>query len=150
MSTIASHSPFLARVLIDWLRIASLLLHTLLAIDLWAVSTVAEKPSKPTNLKVKDIWKDHMTVLWDAPQSDGGSTITGYTLEQRDAFDVNYKFVANTEANITQYQVLSLTVNYTGKTIMVLWYYGTRPTMWECAGKRNSEHIRAVTKILYP
>ena len=56
---------------------------------------------------MKDIWKDYMTVVWEVPSSDGGSAITGYTLEQRDAFDVNYKFIANIDANVTQYQVCS-------------------------------------------
>jgi len=66
---------------------------------------VTVKPSKPNNLHVTDIWKDYMTVVWEAPQSDGGSAVTGYTLEQRDAFDVNYKFIASVDANTTQYQV---------------------------------------------
>ena len=54
---------------------------------------------------MKDVWIDYMTVIWEAPQSDGGSAITGYSLEQRDAFDVNYNFVAAVDANTTQYQV---------------------------------------------
>ena len=46
-----------------------------------------------------------MTVLWDAPESDGGSPLTVYTLEQRDAFEVSYKFVIELDANTTMYQV---------------------------------------------
>ena len=74
--------------------------------EAWINHCVAtEKPSKPSNLHVTDVWKDYMTVVWEAPQNDGGSAVTGYTLEQRDAFDVNYKFIASVDANTTQYQV---------------------------------------------
>lgn len=37
-------------------------------------------PSAPTNLKVKDIGKDFVSVEWSPPKSDGGSKLIGYRL----------------------------------------------------------------------
>lgn len=37
-------------------------------------------PAAATNLKIKEIGKDFVTVEWSPPKSDGGSKITGYHL----------------------------------------------------------------------
>ncbi|XP_066263902.1 titin-like isoform X2 [Branchiostoma lanceolatum] len=43
-----------------------------------------DPPAPPTDLQVHDRKKDSMTVAWSAPADDGGSEITGYTLERRE------------------------------------------------------------------
>ena len=37
------------------------------------------------NLRVKEYWTDSITVVWDPPKNDGGTPITGYLVEKRDA-----------------------------------------------------------------
>ena len=68
---------------------------------------VVDKPSKPTNLRVTDVWKDYISVTWEPPIKDGGSPLTGYSLEQRDALEIGYRFVANVDASCSLYQVSS-------------------------------------------
>lgn len=68
-----------------------------------------DKPSKPLYLRVTDVWKDYVTVIWEEPESDGGSPVTGYTIEQRDAFEVGYRYVAAVNANTYQFQVKTIT-----------------------------------------
>ncbi len=46
---------------------------------------VKDRPSPPPNLRVVEVYKDFIVVAWDVPESDGGSPITGYLLEKRDA-----------------------------------------------------------------
>ena len=64
-----------------------------------------DKPGTPRGLRVTDVWSDYISILWEAPESDGGSPLTGYTIEQRDAYDVGYKFVASVDPNTTTFQV---------------------------------------------
>ena len=64
-----------------------------------------DKPSSPENLRVTEIWSDHMMLQWEPPSSDGGSPITGYTIEQRDTSDVHFIFVAAVKKDVTSYQV---------------------------------------------
>ena len=66
---------------------------------------VLDKPSAPQDLRVVDVWKDYMNLSWTAPDNDGGSPLTGYTIEQRDAYEVAYKFVASVDAEQSTYQV---------------------------------------------
>lgn len=42
------------------------------------------KPSTPKNLRVKEVNKDYVILTWEAPDSDGGSPITGYSVEKKD------------------------------------------------------------------
>ena len=67
-----------------------------------------DKPSKPLNLRVTDIWKDYITITWEEPESDGGCPLTGYVIEQRDAYEVGNRFVANVGANTLMHQVRSI------------------------------------------
>lgn len=46
---------------------------------------VLDKPSKPMGpLEAVEIRSDHITVKWKKPKDDGGTDITGYTLEKMD------------------------------------------------------------------
>lgn len=67
-----------------------------------------DKPSPPRNLTVHDVWSDYIGFTWEAPESDGGSALTGYTIEQRDTYDIGYRFLASVDANCTSYQATNL------------------------------------------
>lgn len=44
-----------------------------------------DRPSPPRNLAVSDIKADSCYLTWDAPLDNGGSEITHYIIEKRDA-----------------------------------------------------------------
>ena len=44
-----------------------------------------DKPSAPQNLNPAAVFKDAVELNWELPESDGGSPITGYVIERRDA-----------------------------------------------------------------
>lgn len=45
---------------------------------------LADKPSPPLDLAVKDVFKDKCTLTWKEPSSDGGTPITHYVIEMMD------------------------------------------------------------------
>ena len=45
----------------------------------------ADRPMPPRNIVVSDIKSDSCYLTWDAPEDNGGSDITNYILERRDA-----------------------------------------------------------------
>jgi len=55
----------------------------------WLVLS-ADKPSPPRNVRVAETSTESMVVGWDAPESDGGSPLTKYKVEKRDATRTAY------------------------------------------------------------
>ena len=49
------------------------------------VQYVTDEPDTPMNLRVTEYWTDHISITWDAPENDGGSPLTSYIIEKRDA-----------------------------------------------------------------
>jgi len=66
---------------------------------------LSDKPSAPRNLRLTDVWKDYAGLMWEEPETDGGSPLTNYAVYMRDVSDLDYKFVANVNANTTAHQV---------------------------------------------
>lgn len=44
----------------------------------------AASPSAPKDLKVAEVTRKHVHLMWEAPDHDGGSPITGYQVEKRE------------------------------------------------------------------
>lgn len=48
------------------------------------VVCLAASPSAPKDLKVQEVTRQHVHLMWEAPEHDGGSPLTGYQVEKRD------------------------------------------------------------------
>ena len=55
-----------------------------------------------------EIWRDFITIAWDAPESDGGSPLTGYAVECRDSFESSYRLLATVKPDTTSYTAKDL------------------------------------------
>ena len=60
------------------------------------------------NLRVKEVYKDYIVVIWDEPKSDGGSEITGYNVEKCDARKATYMSSGTTDAKTRSMKVSKL------------------------------------------
>ena len=69
------------------------------------IVTVTEKPSPPRNLRVVDVYKDFITVAWDAPETDGGAPLTGFTVEKADAKRKTFTNAGSTDAATLKFKV---------------------------------------------
>lgn len=45
-----------------------------------------DEPGKPGTPEIKDFDTDYVELLWNRPEEDGGSPITGYIIEKRDKY----------------------------------------------------------------
>lgn len=46
---------------------------------------VVDCPSSPRDLTVTNVTEESVSLSWQIPEDNGGSPITGYTVEKRDA-----------------------------------------------------------------
>lgn len=67
-----------------------------------------DEPGKPGALEVTDWDKDHIDLKWTAPETDGGSPISGYLVEVKDKFG-NWEKAMEVPASQTTASVPDLT-----------------------------------------
>ena len=56
-----------------------------IALSISSVGSFSDRPSPPRNLAVTDIKAESCYLTWDAPLDNGGSEITHYVIDKRDA-----------------------------------------------------------------
>jgi len=69
----------------------------------------ADKPSPPRNLRVTETSKEFMVVAWEVPESDGGSPITKYKVEKRDATRTVYVQAEDVDGKTLKAKMTKLT-----------------------------------------
>ncbi len=56
----------------------------------------ADKPGPPRDITVRGVTESSATLRWSPPEQDGGSDITGYTVERREGFKRTWQHVGTT------------------------------------------------------
>lgn len=72
---------------------------------------VCEVPSVPQDLQVVDVNKSSVTLHWQKPLHDGGSRLTGYTLEACKVGSDRWSSVASVKCAVSHYTIQSLMEN---------------------------------------
>ena len=71
------------------------------------------KPSRPKGpIKIFDIQRTAIGVSWKYPEDDGGSPLTGFIVEKREAGRQYWSTVEQVQSDITSYMVHSLTPSH--------------------------------------
>ena len=65
----------------------------------------SDEPDAPRNLHVTEYWTDFISLAWEAPENDGGSPITGYIIEKRDAMRTMWVKATTVGADMLNYKV---------------------------------------------
>lgn len=66
------------------------------------------KPHKCENLTVKDLERTELTLEWTPPKNDGGSPITQYILEKKEAMRPTWSRIDKVSSKKTSYHVANL------------------------------------------
>ena len=70
--------------------------------------TVMDKPMAPQNIRVKEVSKDYVILEWEAPESDGGSDITTYLIEKRDASKTSWHSAGSVDSHTNKFRCTKL------------------------------------------
>ena len=73
---------------------------------------VKDKPSPPRNLRIKEVDKNHVIITWEEPEQDGGSPITEYVIQKKDATKTNFINAGTTDGSTHTHKVNSLYVTH--------------------------------------
>ena len=69
---------------------------------------ISDPPSKPKSLEMSDLTSTSVTLSWDRPDFDGGSPVTGYYIERRQAYSSRYTRINKNPITDTRYTVKNL------------------------------------------
>ena len=64
---------------------------------------ISVAPGAPRDPQTKNVFKDHLTLTWSAPEKDGGSTILGYHIERRSTTSKRWVFINKSLVKETSY-----------------------------------------------
>ncbi|VDM43005.1 unnamed protein product, partial [Toxocara canis] len=70
-----------------------------------------DTPEMPEEVRVKEVGPDSITVAWNAPNNDGGSEITGYVIEKKEAGRRAFHTVAKISTAKTEHVIEELEAN---------------------------------------
>ena len=70
---------------------------------------LSDKPSAPVNLCVADKSKDFILLNWTIPESNGGSSITGYVIEKRESSRTTWSKAGETGSENLKFKATKLT-----------------------------------------
>lgn len=68
-----------------------------------------DEPDAPGAPEAEDWDKDHIDLVWTKPDNDGGAPITGYVIEKKEKFSLNFIVAGETFDDKTSYTVRNLT-----------------------------------------
>lgn len=67
--------------------------------------SVADKPNSPRNPALTEVDRASCTITWQPPLDDGGSKLTSYVIEKRDASRSTWVTAGSVEADVTSFRV---------------------------------------------
>ena len=68
-----------------------------------------DTPSAPTPpFEISNVTESSATLRWNRPESDGGSPITGYIIERKEANKKAWQKIAQTEASVYECEVTGM------------------------------------------
>lgn len=71
----------------------------------------SDEPRAPGRPEVAETDSDHISIKWTSPESDGGSPITGYDIERKEATSAKWTKLNIHAVKVCLYRVLNDLLN---------------------------------------